>query len=295
MTQPLNNSSEGAGLAGPAPAGHNTGKGGFAGGTPLGGPSAPIASVVLPTFNEAGNIVALIEELHAVIDVPHELIVVDDNSPDGTSKLAREYAESHPQFITRVETRMSDHGLQKSISRGIDLANGDIICWMDCDFSHPPKDMATLIRTVYSAHAEIAVASRYVKGGQYKSGLQWFGADESAFAVLLSRMINWFIHEMLDPRFHDYTSGFIAIRTSVVRSLQPLWGDYGEYFMDLMYRAIRAGHTFIEIPYTSPPRRAGYSKTGTTFRQLFKRGLPYLQLILRMWKMRITKFFGKKA
>lgn len=251
----------------------------------------PLASIVLPTFNEVQNIVPLIEELHAAIDVPHEIVVVDDNSPDGTSKAVSDYVTRTGDARVRLETRMSDHGLQKSISRGIDIAQGDIVCWMDCDFSHPPKDMATLIRTVASGQVEIAVASRYVKGGQYKSGLQWFGADESAFAVLLSRMINWFIHEMLDPRFHDYTSGFIAIRASAVRSLQPLWGDYGEYFMDMMYRAIRKGHTFVEVPYTSPPRRAGYSKTGTTFRQLFKRGLPYAGLILRMWRGKIRQIF----
>jgi dolichol-phosphate mannosyltransferase len=254
----------------------------------------PVASIVLPTFNEVENIVPLIEALHAAITVPHEVIVVDDNSPDGTSKAVADYIAKTGDASARIETRMSDHGLQKSISRGIDIARGDIICWMDCDFSHPAADMAKLINAVHSGSVEIAVASRYVKGGQYKSGLKWFSADESAFAVLLSRMINWFIHEMLDPRFHDYTSGFIAVRAPVIRSLQPFWGDYGEYFMDMMYRAIRAGHSFVEIPFTSPPRRAGYSKTGTTFRQLFKRGLPYLQLILRMWKMRIAQLFGKK-
>ncbi|MSR86589.1 glycosyltransferase [Candidatus Peribacteria bacterium] len=244
----------------------------------------PVASIVLPTFNELENIVPLIEELQKYVDVPHEIIVVDDNSPDGTSKSVQDFINAHPGTTVRIETRMSDHGLQKSISRGIELAQGDIICWMDCDFSHPPETMAVLIRKAVSG-CEIAVASRYVKGGSYKRGISWFNADESALGVILSRLINWFIHLALDSRFHDYTSGFIAIKATTLRSLTPLYGDYGEYFMDLMYRAIKNGHSFCEIPFISPPRRAGYSKTGTTFRQLFRRGKKYLPVIWHLWHL----------
>jgi dolichol-phosphate mannosyltransferase len=243
-----------------------------------------VASIVLPTFDEAQNIVPLIQELQQWIDVQHEIIVVDDNSPDGTSRVVREFIAAHPECGVRLETRMSDHGLQKSISRGIDLAQGSVICWMDCDFSHPPHTMALLIRKVLDG-CEIAVASRYVKGGSYKRGLSWFAADESALGVLLSRLINWFIHMALDPRFHDYTSGFIAIRAKTLHALLPLHGNYGEYFMDLMYRAIHRGHSFCEIPFVSPPRRAGYSKTGTNFRQLFKNGRQYLPVIWRLWRL----------
>lgn len=245
----------------------------------------PTASIVLPTFNEAENIVPLIEELQRDIDVPHEIIVVDDNSPDGTSQAVQAFIDAHPGSGVRIETRMQDHGLQKSISRGIDLAQGDIICWMDCDFSHPPATMAIIIRYALEQECDIAVASRYVKGGSYKRGISWFNADESALGVILSRMINWFIRVALDRRFHDYTSGFIAIKATTLRSLLPLHGDYGEYFMDLMYRAIIKGHSFREIPFISPPRRAGYSKTGTTFRQLFRRGKKYLPVIWRLWHL----------
>ena len=251
---------------------------------PLSPVNAGFATIVLPTYNEVDNIVPLINELGRAVDAPIEIIVVDDNSPDGTSDAVRKFIDAHPGARVRLETRMSDHGLQKSISRGIDLAQGDVICWMDCDFSHPPQTMNLLIRRAMEG-CQIAVASRYVKGGSYKKGLGWFGADESALAVLLSRMINWFIRIALDRRFHDYTSGFIAIHADVIRSLQPLHGDYGEYFMDMMYRAIRKGFVFCEIPFISPPRRAGYSKTGTTFRQLFKRGVKYIEVIRRLWKL----------
>ena len=247
--------------------------------------TTPLSTIILPTYDERENIVRLIEALKRVITVPLEILVVDDNSPDGTSKVVQEYIDAHPRDNVRLETRYTDRGLTNSFNRGIELARGGIICWMDCDFSHPPEDMAKLINIVASGEVEIAVASRYVKGGQYKSGLKWFGADETAMGVVLSRFINWFIHVALDHRFHDYTSGFIAIRSTVLWSLYPLYGDYGEYFIDLMYRAIKGGHTFREIPFVSPPRVYGVSKTGTNFRQLSKRGLKYIAMIWRLWRL----------
>lgn len=242
----------------------------------------PLVSIILPTYNEAGNIVGLIDALGRCIPYPHEIIVVDDNSPDGTWHMVEEIARNRSSV--RIERRLQDPGLTKSIQHGIDRARGEIICWMDCDFSHPPETMAQLITHVLEGH-DLAVASRYMKGGQYKSGLQWFGADESALAVLLSRFINTGIRWSLDPRFHDYTSGFIAARRHVLQR-NRLSGDYGEYFMDLMYRAIRQGHRYKEIPFVSPPRRSGVSKTGTTFRQLFRRGTKYLRTLWRLWGLR---------
>lgn len=252
---------------------------------------SPLVSIILPTYNEAGNIVELIGALDQCITHPKEIIVVDDNSPDGTWRLVEEAQERYPSVC--IERRRKHPGLTRSIQHGIDRARGDIICWMDCDFSHPPATMAQLITHVLEGQ-DLAVASRYVKGGQYKSGLQWLGADESALAVLLSRFINMGIRWSLDPQFHDYTSGFIAARRRVLEKIR-LEGDYGEYFMDLMYRAILQGHTYKEVPFISPPRRSGISKTGTTFRQLFRRGTKYVRTLFRLWGLRWRgeEFYGR--
>lgn len=244
--------------------------------------NTPLVSIILPTYNEAGNIIDLIDALDRCIPSLKEIIVVDDDSPDGTWRLVEERARSHSSV--RIERRRQNPGLTQSIQHGIDVAQGDIICWMDCDFSHPPETMAQLIAHVMEGN-DLAVASRYIAGGQYKSGLQWFGADESALAVLLSRLVNVGIRWSLDPRFHDYTSGFIAAKRHVLQ-WNRLSGDYGEYFMDLMYRAILQGHQYKEVPFISPPRRSGVSKTGTTFCQLFWRGTKYLRTLFRLWGLR---------
>lgn len=248
--------------------------------------------MILPTYNEAGNIVDLAKAIHDVITQPHEIIVVDDNSPDGTSRLIQGLIDTGSAPWLRLETRFTDRGLTKSIQRGIDLAKGDTIVWLDCDFSMPPPIIPQLLGNIESGY-DIAVASRFVAGGKYKESHQWFGGEESRAAILLSRLLNWFLRHALFASFTDYTSGFIAIRKDVLNRIR-LKGDYGEYFIDLIYRAILLGNTFIEIPYENVPRRAGESKTGSSFMHLFKRGLPYLGTIVRMWGLRVKNVFGGK-
>lgn len=244
-----------------------------------------LVSIILPTYDEAGNIADLIRAVHAVVSHPHEIIVVDDHSPDGTSRIVADMISRNDVPGLRLETRMQDRGLTKSIWRGIELARGDVIVWMDCDFSMPPAKIPALLEKIHEGY-DIVVGSRFVYGGNYKRGVGWFSADDSALAVLLSRIINFFMRWSLFPSFHDYTSGFIAIRRAVFRQIR-LTGDYGEYFMDLICRAMLLRHSVTEIPYVCVPRRAGESKTGATFRQLFRRGIPYLAMLFRLWGMRL--------
>jgi dolichol-phosphate mannosyltransferase len=98
----------------------------------------------------------------------------------------------------------------------------------------------------------------------------------------LSRVLTALASRLLVPRFRDYTSGFIAIRRGALEQLLPLEGDYGEYFIALVYRAWQQGLQITELPYRCVPRRAGQSKTATTWLGYFTRGWGYLWLILRL-------------
>lgn len=249
-----------------------------------------LISVILPTYNESGNIVGLIEEIHAALSAfPHEIIVVDDDSPDGTSRLVRDVIDSGRIPGLRLETRMTDRGLTKSIWRGIALARGDVIVWMDCDFSMPPEIVPVLLSKITEGY-DIAVGSRFVTGGSAKQGTL-AAANESALATILSRVLNMMLRLVLSSKFRDYTSGFIAIRRQVFTQIR-LRGDYGEYFMDLIVRAMLLGYTFIELPYINALRRSGESKTAPNLRILFKRGLKYLAMILRLFVLRIYHLLG---
>ena len=139
----------------------------------------PLITVLAPTYNEAKNIEPLIAAIFEAIPYPTEIIVVDDNSPDGTWEVVEKLSTQNPNI--RIERRMSNRGLTRSLRRGIELAKGNIIVWMDCDFSMPPTIIPLLLREVMHNKNDIAVGSRFIAGGKQKksdrtdeqSALQW--------------------------------------------------------------------------------------------------------------------------
>lgn len=230
-------------------------------------------SVVLPTFNEAGNIVSLIERVSAALPgIPHEILVMDDRSPDGTAALAREAAHAHPQVL--VIERDPPPGLTISIRDGIERARGTFVTWMDCDFSHPPELLPDLLAPLRQGTADVTCASRYVHGGADERG------DATAvFASLaITRLAQWCI----DRRVLDYTTGYVMAPRALLLEL-GLRGDYGEYCIDLLGRASLRGYRIRELPYRSIPRVAGESKTATSPLGFVRRGWRYLMTIGRLF------------
>ncbi|MFI5349988.1 MAG: polyprenol monophosphomannose synthase [Elusimicrobiota bacterium] len=227
-------------------------------------------SVILPTYNEAGNIVPLIHALREELaGVEFEIIVVDDDSPDGTWKLVETESKSLPEL--KLLRRVGRRGLASALRDGIRASSGDLVGWMDCDFSTPPNVVPRLAAKI-SEGFDIAVASRYVPGGRdARAGSPW--------RRMASRVIVEFARAMLIRDFHDYTSGFVVARREVLDSI-PLRGDHGEYFMDFIVRALRSGRRIVEVPYVLVPRRHGESKTDSGF---FRKGLKYLAMVGRLW------------
>ena len=228
-------------------------------------------TIVLPTFNERDNIVPLIQRgLAALADYQAEMLVVDDDSPDGTWRAVADLArrDSRVRLIRRTEER----GLTSAIATGVAEARGRWVGWMDCDLSMPPEDLPRLADAL-AAGADVAVGSRYVPGGR-DVGHSWVGR-------VFSRTINLTASLFLDRRIKDYTSGFILARRKVLDRI-PLRGDYGEYCIDLLYRAVRAGYRVVEVPYVCVPRRAGESKTATNPLGYVTRGWNYVVTILRL-------------
>jgi dolichol-phosphate mannosyltransferase len=233
----------------------------------------PRISIILPTYNEAGNIGPLIDRtLQALGDYPGgvETVVVDDDSPDGTWQLVAEKAKIDQRV--RLIHRTNESGLTSAISRGIREARGDWIGWMDCDLSMPPEDWPKLAGALAKG-AGMAVGSRYVAGGG--------DVAHSFTGRLLSRVINLWAGLMLDGAIKDYTSGFILGRKEIFDKID-LRGDYGEYCIDLLYRTKRAGYTIRELPYLCVPREAGESKTATDIWGYLGRGVNYVKIVWRL-------------
>lgn len=241
-------------------------------------------SVIMPTYNEAGNIADLIQETVRVIKDMRiekiEIIVVDDDSPDQTWEIASNVVCNDAKI--RVIRRMGNHGLTASLQDGIKAASYNTVIWLDCDLSHPPKYISQLLFMIAQGF-DVVVNSRYVVGG---------GEDRrgkgSFIQLFLSKLLNWGIRFFLYPSFSDYTSGFVAARREVLNTI-PLRGDYGEYFVDFIFRVLSNHYRVCELPYIAMPRRSGESKTGTNIVDYLKRGRKYIYTVVRLQFEKIFK------
>lgn len=242
--------------------------------------SSPLTvSVLMPTLNEAGNIQDLIRATaRALAEAEvsdYEIVVVDDDSLDRTWEIAAATSGVDSKRVSVIR-RLRDHGLTASLREGIRAARFDVIVWMDCDFSHPPEKIPQMLYMIRQGY-DVVVNSRYALGG----GEERIGKG-GPIQLILSRLLNWGIRFMLKPSFSDYTSGFVAVRRAVLEQF-ALRGEYGEYFIDFIYRVIHArAFRVCELPYVAPPRRSGSSKTGSTFLEYLRRGRKYLWTALRL-------------
>lgn len=243
----------------------------------------PLVCTVLPTYNERENITPLIQGILASAITPHVVLVVDDHSPDGTADVVRALAETVNQpgqtRLVLIERR-DERGLTSAIQRGIDEAihthQADIVTWMDCDLSMPPADVPKLVRAIVQGGADLAVGSRWIPGGA--------DVAHGWMARTLSWIINRFAMLLLGNKVHDYTSGFIAGRAAVFGKIR-LRGDYGEYCIDLLGRAVRQGFRLTEVPYRCVPRTSGDSKTGANLWDYLVKGRKYVATIWQLWRL----------
>jgi dolichol-phosphate mannosyltransferase len=217
-------------------------------------------SVILPTYNERGNIVELSKELIAEIKragYSPEIVIVDDSSPDGTGKVAKALSKKNKAVKTIVR---SERGLGSAVGRGIQESSGSIIVLMDCDFSHPPKHVPLLLKQLETADA--AFASRYVAGGNMNTDkVQYY----------LSKLFNYVIKTLLGISVLDSTGGFFAIKRKALKGLNmDVFAGYGDYCFRMLYALKPARLKITEIPFQYMPRRHGKSKT-----PLLKSGVSY--------------------
>ena len=245
----------------------------------------PTVSVLLPTYNEAENIIPLIRDIDSALDGSCEIIVIDDDSPDKTWQVVQDLRPSQKNL--RLIRRTGRRGLVSALKEGISAAQAEMVAWMDCDFSHPPQLLKTLVAHITQGY-DMAVGSRFVKGG----GVEIVsGSQDSVLSYILSLNLNRFIQKVLGSSFKDYTSGFLTVKKNLLFE-NPLQGDYGEYFIALVHNIRKRGFRIVEIPYISPARQRGTSKTGTHLFQYLKRGTRYLSVVLKLGFSRYPKNRG---
>lgn len=228
-------------------------------------------SVVLPTYDEAGNIVPLMRGILKALGPEVEIIVVDDDSPDGTAALVRQFAGEWAQV--RLVHRATERGLTSAIARGIAESKRPVVAWMDCDLSMPPADLPRLMQAL--AGRDMVLGSRYVPGGRDVA----HGPLARALSIVICRLARG----LLGGTVLDLTSGFMMGRRQVLEDL-GLIGDYGEYCIDLIQRAQKKGYVLAEVPYLCQPRHSGQSKTSVGLGGFLRRGPGYLATVWRLWR-----------
>jgi dolichol-phosphate mannosyltransferase len=216
----------------------------------------PGAWLILPTYNEAENVEAIVRaalEQLASTGRPHTVLVVDDGSPDGTGRIADRLAQEHD--AVRVLHRTAKEGLGRAYLAGFHVAldgGADLVLEMDADFSHDPKDLPRLIEA--ADRADLVLGSRYVPGG----GVENWGAVRRT----LSRAGSWYARTLLRVPVHDLTGGFKCFNRRVLEAidLNAVHADGYGFQIELTYRAIEAGFTVEEVPIRFRERREGHSK-----------------------------------
>lgn len=213
-------------------------------------------SLVIPTYNEANNIVPLCMQLQEVLvktGITFEIIIVDDNSPDGTWKIASDLARQ--QEAVKVIRRMDKKGLATAVLAGWAQAEGEILGVIDGDLQHPPETMAQLLKKILEDQsADIVIASRYVTGG----GISKWGPCRR-FISRLSTLVSHICIPQPLKTVRDPMSGYFILRKKVLegKSLTPIG-----YKILLEVLAKGAYAKAVEVPYIFQERIKGSSKAG---------------------------------
>ena len=208
--------------------------------------------IVMPTYNERQNVESIAGRVRAALPAA-DLLVVDDNSPDGTGDLADKLAEADPHV--QVMHRTSKAGLGKAYIAGFGWAlerGYDVIVEMDADGSHQPEHLPSLVAAV--DHADLSIGSRWVPGGRV---VNWPKSREA-----LSRAANIYTRIVLSLGVRDATAGFRAYRAATLRTISLDQVESAGYCfqIDLTLRVADAGLRIVEVPITFVERERGASK-----------------------------------
>jgi dolichol-phosphate mannosyltransferase len=211
------------------------------------------AWLVLPTYNEAGNIEAFVEAVRVQLPATARVLVVDDNSPDGTGEIADRLAAKHDAVT--VLHRPHKEGLGPAYIAGFRhalAAGAGLVLEMDSDFSHDPEQLPRLLEA--SQGADLVIGSRYVPGG---SAAEWSGVR-----LAISRGGSAYARLVLGVRVRDLTGGFKCFRREVLEAidLDSIESKGYAFQVEMTYRAIRLGFDVVEVPITFRDRQVGSSK-----------------------------------
>ena len=235
--------------------------------------------VLIPTYNEKENVEAMIRKVFS-LETPFELLIIDDNSPDGTATIVKDLQKEFPDKLHLLE-RSGKLGLGTAYIAGFKWAidyGADYIFEMDCDFSHNPEDLERLFSACHVKEADMAIGSRYVKGINV---INW-----PLGRVLMSYLASVYVRFITGMRIMDTTAGFVCYRKKVLQTIDLdaiSMKGYG-FQIEMKFTAWKLGFVLKEVSIIFTDRQEGNSKmSGGIFGEAFW-GIP---------KMKIKSWFKK--
>jgi len=223
-------------------------------------------SIILSTYNEASVIKKSINEIFSTINNV-EIVVVDDDSNDGTLEIINSIDNKNLQVFSR-----KSRGLASAFLLGMINTNGDYIGWTDSNMPQLTHHFNEMIKKLDTY--DVVLLSRYIEGG---------GDERSNLRILSSKIINFICRLILDKDIKDYTSSIFLMRKEVLNHGVPIAYGHGEFFIEFLYKIKKNGIKICELPYVQPPDVEG-SKTASSILRFFTLGFGYLIRIL------ITRF-----
>lgn len=241
--------------------------------------SATDALVIIPTYNEADNIGRVIN-LVLGQETPISILVVDDNSDDGTAAVVRSKMKDAPDRVDLIE-RDGKLGLGTAYLRGFQYAldrDYTYICEMDADLSHDPDDLPRLINAVRNERADLAIGSRYINGVRV---INW-----PLTRLVLSYTASLYTRAITRMPIHDVTAGFKCFHRRVLETLplDRVNSDGYAFQVEMHYRTWRAGFNVVEIPVVFTERTEGQSKMSKAIVR---------EAALKVWELRLRDLIGR--
>ena len=212
----------------------------------------------------AGNKDNILKQIFSNLD-DVEIILVDDNSTDGTFEIVKKIDNPNLKKYSR-KTR----GLASAFLVGLINSSSNIVGWIDSNMAILAKRLPEMLKLLETN--DIVILSRYVEGGK---------DERSSLRVLSSQIINFFCRIILTNKIKDYTSGVFLMKRDVILSAVPIATGHGEFFIEFLYKALKEDRKIIEIPYIQPPDIEGRSKTFSSFTRFIYLGFNYFIRIIQ--------------
>ena len=220
-------------------------------------------SIILSTYNEASVIEDTLTKIFKTIEGV-EVVLVDDNSTDGTLDKVNKFKNFNIKIFSRKE-----RGLASAFLLGLINTTGNKIGWIDSNMGDLIKLFPSMIKELNDN--DIVLLSRYIENGN---------DERSKLRVITSRIINFICRLILSNKIQDYTSSIFIMNRNCLNTVLPISYGHGEFFIEFLYNGLKKNLKIKEIPFVQPPDQEGISKTASSFYNFFRLGINYLIRII---------------